>query len=111
MIVTAGRARAAWLWVLLALLSPSACAQARYGFNLPAQPLADALRAVARRAHVTVAFDPDTVAGVQAPALSGSYSAREALERLLHGKRMRVRATSGGSFWVEAVPVHGPPAG
>lgn len=115
--IHAGAFRAAGLWLLLALpavaqqTQTQMQAQARYEFSLPAQPLADSLRAVGRKAHVTVAFDPDAVTGMRAPPLSGKYSAKEALERLLRGKRLRLRTTSGGSFWVEMVPLHGPPAG
>lgn len=114
MIVCAGRGKAAWPWVLsvlLVLLPMLAHAQARHEFNLPVQPLADALRAVGRKAHVTVAFDPVAVEGRRAPALKGGYTAEEALARLLKGSRLRVRRTAGGSFWVEAIPTRGPPAG
>ncbi|HEX2013528.1 MAG TPA: STN domain-containing protein [Roseateles sp.] len=92
---------------LLLALSP-VCARAqtagRFEFNLPAQPLSDSLRAVGRTARVNVAFDPLAVAGRQAPDLKGRHSAQEALERLLRGSGLRLRATEGGSFWVEAGP-------
>lgn len=109
--ISAGRIRAIGLCLLLALWPVIALAQARYDFHLPAQPLDDALRAVGRKAHVTVAFDPVLVAGKRSPTLKGTYTPREALERLLRGSRLRLRVTEGGSYWVEAIPVRGPPAG
>jgi len=109
--IQVGRVKAIWLcalWVLWPLVS---IAQASYDFDLPAQPLADALRAVGRKAHATVVFDPALVASRNAPPLSGAYSVQEALESLLRGSRLRVRKTKGGAFWVEAIPVqmHEPP--
>lgn len=79
-------------------------AQALFEFNLPAQPLGDSLRAVASRAHVNVAFDPATVANRTAPPLKGTHSPQGAMELLLRGSGLRVQATAGGSYWVEAIP-------
>ncbi|WP_407352494.1 TonB-dependent receptor domain-containing protein [Luteimonas sp. R10] len=77
-------------------------AQVTYDFDLPAQSLADSLRAVGSKGSVNVAFEPATVQGRLAPALKGSYSARQALERLLEDSGLVVRTTEGGSFLVEA---------
>jgi iron complex outermembrane recepter protein len=71
-----------------------------YDFNLPAQALADSLRAVGSRASVNVAFEPSAVREKRAPALQGSYSVQEALARLLAGTGLSVRMTQGGSFVV-----------
>ena len=83
----------------------AAYAQAAYDFDLPAQPLADTLRAIGSRAGVNVAFDPAVVRGRQAPALRGSYSPRDALARALDGSGLTLRTTTGGAFLVEAVPL------
>ena len=105
-----GRGYAA-LFVSLAELTPwSLRAQAQFDFNLPAQPLDRSLRAVGGKAHITIAFDPATVAGHRAPALKGSYSARDALEHLLRDSGLRIQDTAAGSFWVEAMPAHSHPA-
>jgi TonB-dependent siderophore receptor len=88
--------------VLLALGAvPAVYAQASYNFNLPAQPLADALRAVGSQGGVNVTFEPATVRGRDAPALKGSYSVRQALDHLLAGSGLVLRTTQGGSFLVE----------
>lgn len=93
--------------VVLAIMAAVVGAQApaQFEFALPAQPLADSLRAVGRVAHVNVAFDPPTVAGRLAQSLRGRFSAEEALERLLRGSGLRLRVTDGGSFWIDAASV------
>ncbi|WP_144006899.1 STN domain-containing protein [Pelomonas sp. KK5] len=97
------RRRVRFLLLAAFLMPLSLKAQVLFEFNLPAQALDQSLWAVASRAHVTVAFDPANMAGKRASALTGSYSAREALETLLRGSGLRVRETRGGSFWIEAV--------
>ncbi|HWX66755.1 MAG TPA: TonB-dependent receptor [Rhodanobacter sp.] len=82
-------------------------AQVSYNFNLPVQSLADSLRAVGSKASVDIAFEPATVQGRNAPALKGSYSARQALDRLLEGSGLVLRTTQGGSFLVEAAHAPG----
>jgi iron complex outermembrane recepter protein len=67
---------------LLFAMTP-AHAQTAHNFDLPAQPLADALRAVASATRINIVFDPAVVAGIEAPALRGSDTAREALAKLL----------------------------
>jgi hypothetical protein len=53
--------------------------------RIPAQTLSGALTALATQADLQILFPQDLVAGLQAPAVSGSYSPAEALERLLAG--------------------------
>ncbi len=52
-------------------------------FDLPPQPLADSLRAVASATHTNVLFDADVVAGSQAPALKGTLNVEQAIASLL----------------------------
>jgi iron complex outermembrane receptor protein len=54
-------------------------------FDIPAQPLADSLRAVGGQTSVNVLFDPPLVAGRQAPALKLESSADGAFTTLLAG--------------------------
>ena len=89
----------------LALGAPTAAyAQATYSFNLPAQDLGRSLRTVARRTGANIVFEPSSVRGRQAPALSGSFSAAQAIERLLAGSGLGARQTSGGSWVVAPSP-------
>ena len=55
---------------VLALGASEVQAQATSHFDLPSQPLADSLRAVAAQTHTNVLFDPDTVGNQVAPALN-----------------------------------------
>jgi outer membrane receptor for ferric coprogen and ferric-rhodotorulic acid len=84
-------------------------AQASYQFNLPMQSLADSLRAVGSQTSTDIAFEPATVQGRSASTLKGSYSVREALDRLLIGSGLKVRTTQGGSFLIESGGSNNPP--
>ena len=54
-------------------------------FNLPAQPLAESLKAVGAQSNVNVLVTPDLVDGKQAPALKANLSVTDALTALLQG--------------------------
>src|SRR5690606_12622706 len=60
-------------------------------FDIPSQPLVEALRAIASQTQQNVFFDPQVVAGHQAPALKAALSAEEALERALSGSGLTYR--------------------
>ena len=64
------------------LLSGSVQAQ-EFSFNLPAQPMASAITALAQQSQLQILFDESQLRDLQAPALLGSFSARDALEKLL----------------------------
>src|SRR5258707_5535036 len=71
--------------------SAVAHAQATTTFDLPAQPLADSLRAVASQTHSNILFDRSLVAGVSAKALAAQLSVDDALKRLLAGTGLTYR--------------------
>lgn len=77
------------LTLLMMCAVPVVHAQSAFTFDLPAQPLADALRAVAGATHIDIVFDPAVVTGFEAPPLKGSATARQALARLLAGTGLR----------------------
>lgn len=81
----------------LAAIAVPAGAQeaARIAFDIPAQALDGSLRAFAQQAQAQVLFDEATVAGLQAPALKGSYTAGEALSRLLAGTGITASVSRG----------------
>ncbi len=62
---------------------PTAHAQTAFTFDLPAQPLADSLRAVASETQTDIVFDPHVVSGVTAPPLTGMVTAEQAVAKLL----------------------------
>jgi outer membrane receptor protein involved in Fe transport len=65
-------------------------------FDLPAQPLASALRAYGATADQQLIFADADVRGRTAPALKGSYTSDEALNLLLAGANLTVRRTVSG---------------
>src|SRR5579863_7517069 len=81
--------------VLLACLgeirATAALAQATANFNLPAQPLADSLRAVAGQTNSNILFDKALVEGLSAHALKAQLSVQDALKRLLDGTGLSYR--------------------
>ncbi|PTD25157.1 TonB-dependent receptor domain-containing protein [Sphingomonas fennica] len=72
-----------------------------YDFNIPSQSLGGALNAFARASHQQITFDPAAVREKQSPALTGQYSARDALDRLLANSGLTVRVGRTGIFIVE----------
>jgi iron complex outermembrane recepter protein len=76
---------------LFVLASPLARAQAVIEFNMPPQPLADALGAVAKQTDLNILIDRSLVAGRRAPELRARLTAAEALSRLLQGSGIAYR--------------------
>ncbi len=62
-------------------------------FDIPAQPLSDALGDFARQARIRVQVDAAAAAGVRSNGISGAYRASDALERLLEGTGLSGRFT------------------
>jgi iron complex outermembrane receptor protein len=75
--------------MILVWAAPMAQAQAKVVFDLPAQPLADSLRAVGSETNTNLLFDPPLVAGKRAPALKAEMTVDEALTRLLEGTSIK----------------------
>ncbi len=69
-------------------------------FDLPAQDMATALRALAKQANVQILFAADLVQGRQAPALKGSYTPDAALRALLTGSGLQIKSKGDGTFAV-----------
>lgn len=85
--------------VLSALFSTTVLAQeARIAFDVPASSLEQALNQVARQARVQVLFASDAASRINAPALQGSYTAPEALARLLEGTGLTLEASGDGAY-------------
>ncbi|WP_343699794.1 TonB-dependent receptor [Caulobacter sp.] len=72
-------------------------------FDLPAQPLGQALNQLALRSDREILFSPSLTKGRRSAALSGMFTAEEALARLLTGSGLDVRL-EGRSFLIVAEP-------
>ena len=82
-------------------LSLAATAQAQdRAYSIPAEPLSSSLREFARVSGEQIVFTDDLVRGKSAPALQGSFSADEALARILVGTDLVARRTSGGTIMI-----------
>lgn len=68
-------------------------------YNLPAQDLGTALRAVGRISGTEIIFQPEAVDGRSAPALNGTMSVAQAVEHLLQGSGL-VAIDKGGAIIV-----------
>lgn len=65
--------------------TPPAAASSPITLDIPAQPMAQALNELARQANLQMSFPAALVAGKTAPAVSGQWTTRQALDRLLAG--------------------------
>lgn len=87
--------------VLLAasvLVCSTVHAQNRVDFNLPAQPLADALHQLAEQTNTQIVFQAELTAGKEAPALRGSYGTEEALSALLRHSGLSLVRSDARTF-------------
>ena len=65
-------------------------------FALPAGPMQKSLVSVATQANIKILFESELVAGMQAPALQGRFTARQALEKLLNGSSIIIQEVRPG---------------
>jgi iron complex outermembrane receptor protein len=95
----AGSAPAA---ALLAFSTPVAALaqQQTYQFNIPAQSLGGALRAFGQASNQQIMLSEDTVRGKRSAGLVGSYTAADALQRLLAGSGLTAERTTAGMIYL-----------
>ncbi|MCG2841294.1 TonB-dependent receptor [Sandaracinobacter sp. RS1-74] len=87
----------------IAQTAPASSASAR-SFNIPAQPLRDALRQLMQQGSLQIGFEAADVDGKTSSPVSGSMSAGEALSRLLAGSGLTFRYLTAGSVVIERAP-------
>jgi iron complex outermembrane receptor protein len=80
-----GSALAAALVAIASCGAPALAQQAPISLNMTAQPLGDALIELGRHSSLQFFYTPETVKGIDAPALSGTMTPDQALARLLQG--------------------------
>ncbi len=76
--------------------------------DLPAQPLAKALAALASRSGANILAPDALVANRTSPALTGKLTVREALEQLLRGTRLQVQQLDAHTYVIVAPPTPAP---
>ena len=72
--------------------------QGQYSFNLPVESLSKALRDVAERTGRNVIAPADLLGNRQAGPLSGTFTAEEAVGRLLKGTGLRQRSVVTAAY-------------
>lgn len=87
----------------LAQTSPQSAAQT-VNIDIKANSLEAALLELGRKTGVEIAFASNTVRGKRAPAVKGSLSVDQALNRLLSGSGLSFRKTERGSVLIVAAP-------
>ncbi len=88
----------------LAQADAAAARPATARFDIPAQPLAAALRSYMRQSGVQVAYPAALAAGVQSSTVSGELDAHAALLRLLQGSGLVARRVGTGAVSLERAP-------
>ena len=98
--------------VVCALATPVAArAQTTFQLDLPRQPMAVSLRAVASTTGSNLVFMESAVSGMTAPALHGRYTPESAFRLLLRGTGLPMQVTAGGTFLIGGAPPPVPPKG
>ena len=92
------------LFITLVLARASAGETAR-AFNIPEGPAIVTLKRVAQIGGIEIVYSADTVAGVQTNAVSGEFTPRDALERLIDRTPLKLHHDSAtGAFSVMRQP-------
>lgn len=86
----------------MATASGGSTTQSSYRFDLPAQPLEQALSVFATRTGLQMLYDSDLARGRTSSAISGNYNAREALSLMLADSGLAARFTSAGAVVIYA---------
>jgi Fe(3+) dicitrate transport protein len=94
---SANNKKSHWLPLTLALAINAALPQAfaAAGIHIPAQPLGQALSQLGQQTSLQVFFNPELVAGKQAPAVDGDISPEQALRQLLQGSGLQYQIDQG----------------
>jgi iron complex outermembrane receptor protein len=77
-------------------------------FDIPAQPLSQALMGFGRQSGMQIAVDSEAVAGKTSAPVTGSMTADQALRRLLSGSGLTYQFTSANAVTVSSAAVPAP---
>jgi hypothetical protein len=91
------------LLFVLVLATPLAHGQATYRFDLPEQPLADSLRAIATQTGTNVLFEAKDVKGIKAAELHAELTTHDAIKRVLGDTRLEIESTTPGSVIIRPI--------
>jgi outer membrane receptor protein involved in Fe transport len=103
-IITPGTCLAA-LVCTIALAAAAGAQTARsatYDIDIPAESLRDALQTLALAVHHKLLYSSELVEGKGSPALKGTFTAEEALKKLLDGTHLSYQVTADGLVLIRA---------
>jgi len=89
---------------VMAQTAAPAPSEAPRSFNIPAQPLRDALRQLMQQGRLQIGFEAVDVDGKTSSVVSGTMSAGAALSQLLTGTSLTFRYLTAGSVVLEHAP-------
>ncbi|MEJ0007213.1 MAG: OmpW family outer membrane protein [Steroidobacteraceae bacterium] len=84
--------------------APTGAREASVDFDIPAQPMAQALNSWALQANAQIFVDPGPVAHLLAPAVKGNLAPRQALRALLARSNLQVAQGTDGVFVIRPRP-------
>ncbi|NOU22565.1 MAG: TonB-dependent receptor [Methyloglobulus sp.] len=70
-------------------------------YHIPAQPLQSAISQLSEQADLQISYPAELTKGIATPGLSGHYTAKEALNKLLAGSGLTPRVTSTNAITIE----------
>ncbi|WP_347987628.1 TonB-dependent receptor [Methylomonas sp. AM2-LC] len=72
-------------------------------FNIPAQPLQSAINQLSEEADLQISYPAELVKGMTVQSLSGHFTVKEALDKLLSGTGLTSRLTPNNAITIEKV--------
>ncbi|WP_273054607.1 MULTISPECIES: TonB-dependent receptor [Hyphomonas] len=87
----------------LLLTSPVLAAQDETNFDIPAQPMSDAIAEFSRQSRINVLVPSTVTTGKTSNAVAGEMAADEALRLLIDGTDLNVSLQNDGAFLISAV--------
>ena len=93
--------------LLLAAISTAHATEAAFNFAIPAEPLPQALSEFSRVTGMGVIYTQETPYAINAPAITGQFSAEQALARLLASSGLTFRRATEHTFTLETAATGG----
>ena len=87
-------------WGAMSLAAFAQSIDSIVGFDIPAQPLGTALTTLAVQANLQIFFEQTPVAGLSAPAVQGSMTTEQALQKMLAGSSLTFKQNDDGTLVV-----------
>ncbi|MDB5686097.1 MAG: TonB-dependent receptor, partial [Rhizorhabdus sp.] len=91
----------------VAAAAPVSVASQKFAFDIPAQPLKDALYALSAQTGLRILFPYDDVAGLRARRVRGTMSPERVVAKLIDGTPLRMAMARDGMIALSSVTPRG----